>query len=200
MVGWKFIVVFCFCHGLTHCFTNPIKHSIAFTITGTNQSLSTKTLRLVGTAMGEEIVSELQALFNFIGPGVEALLRGDGAVDIDDSDSRTGPSASIRWWEEEEGSGGLYSMTLMEKKVEEHLKAMRNEDAAGWLKSYLKLLTRVNAFVLLFAETRGAQLQLTELEDGAEGVRGSRFWNHTKSDCGCACVGGVATMKIKGKR
>ena len=134
-VGAKFIVVFCFCHGLTHCFTNPIKHSIAFTITGTNQSLSTKTLRLVGTAMGEEIVSELQALFNFIGPGVEALLRGDGAVDIDDSDSRTGPSASIRWWEEEEGSGGVYSMTASHIDLEIYrlslTSCMRWDNCAG---------------------------------------------------------------------
>ena len=91
-------------------------------------------------------------------------------------------------------------MAFLENKVEEGLKAMTGEGVASkWLSSYLKLLTQVNAFVLLFAETRAAQLQQTELEDGKEGIRGSRFWNHTRSDCGCAVEGGVATLKLKGK-
>ena len=184
-------------------FRDKTADGIAFWITGTNQYISTKGLTLVVNAVGEQIVKGIGDLFGCIGPGVPALLLGDGAVDIDDSDSRIGASATIRWWVEGEGegegSGGVYSMSFMEKKLEEYLKAMTVEDAKKWLRGYLILLTRVNAFVLFFAETRGAQLQVTELEDGADGVRGSRFWNHTKSDCGCACVGGVATMKIKGK-
>ena len=178
-----------------------LEHSIAFTVTSTNQYISTRHLTEVVNATGELIVDGIRGLFSCIGPGVTALLQGDGAVDIDDSDSRIGgASATIRWWEKEEKSGGIYSMSFMEKKVEEHLKPMTAEDAKKWLSDYLKLLTRVNAFVLFFAETRGAQLQLTELVDGPDGVRGSRFWNNVRSDCACVCRAGVATMKIKGKR
>ena len=155
----------------------------------------------MGNTLGAQIVENILELFAFIGEGIPAFLKGDGTVDIDDSDSRGGgASATIRWWGQEEGIGGVYSMAFLEKKVEEGLRAMTGEgEASKWLSAYLRLLTRVNAFVFLFAETRGAQLQLTELEDGADGIRGSRFWNHTKSPCGCACEGGVATLKLKGK-
>jgi len=198
------------CCVLTCCSTNPftivavivpsLQHSLAFTVTNTGQYISTTNLALVGNTLGVQIVKNLLELFRFVGEGIPFFLKGNGTVDIDDSDSRGGgASATITWWGEEEGLGGVYPMAVLEEKVEEGLKAMTGEGASKWLRDYLILLTRVNAFILLFAETRAAQLQLTELEDGKDGIRGSRFWNRTKSDCGCAVEGGVATLKLKGK-
>ncbi|GMI34749.1 hypothetical protein TrRE_jg247, partial [Triparma retinervis] len=93
--------------------------SVAFTVTGSNQYISTKHLALVGNTLGAQIVENILKLFPFIGEGIPAFLKGNGTVDIDDSDSRGGgASATIRWWGQEEGIGGVYSMAFLEKKVE----------------------------------------------------------------------------------
>jgi hypothetical protein len=216
-VGWggvccqaRLNVVVLSCRVLTCCSTHPftivavlipsLEHSLAFTLSSTGQYISTTNLALVVNTLGEQIVKNLLELFRFVGEGIPFFLKGNGTVDIDDSDSRVGgASATITWWGHEEGSGGVYPMAFLEEKVEEGLKAMTAEGAKKWLRDYLILLTRVDAFILLFAETRAAQLQQTELEDGKDGIRGSRFWNRTKSDCGCAVEGGAATLKLKGK-
>ena len=166
--------------------------------------IGTEVTREVFLHLSKKSQEHLISLLGMLGQGLLKLLVGSAAIYIEDADSRSQISWTIR--SREEGvEGGGYQVDGLERlgsKLQAYLEDMVEKDpgaAANWVERFLEVVSWTKAMGILTTQIRGAQYMRMRVADvkGLGLKRGARHFVFSRSPCGVTQRGTGITEKLK---